>query len=65
MQKIFYMLLLKKDITKKEQIDKNKIKLDASKYNSKKYKFKEISDIIICIKESKLEYLSKFYYLIF
>ena len=40
---IFYILLLKKDIIKKKQIDKNNIiKLDVGNINKKNYKIKTI-----------------------
>ena len=58
---IFHILLLKKNTTKKEWIEKV-LKLDANN-NSKKYKVEAIKDNAVYIKESK-NYFPNFYYII-
>ena len=47
------MLPLKQDTTRKEQINKNAIKLDSSKNNSKKYRIKTIYDNAVYRKKLK------------
>ena len=55
--------MLKQDITKKEQIDKNVIEFEAG--NEKKYKMERIWNNVDYAKELTASYLSSFYYLIF
>lgn len=57
------MLLLKQNITRKGQIDKNAIKLDTSNDN-KKYKVKAIYNKVIYAKKLKSKHLSGLYYLV-
>lgn len=54
---VFYVLLLKQDITKNEQEDKITLQLEFNKsYNNKKYKVERIYDNIVFTKESKSGY---------
>lgn len=61
---MFYVLLLKQDITKMRQIDKNAIKLDANG-NNKEYKVKAIWDSAVYLNKLAKDHLLKFYCLIF
>ena len=61
---IFYILLLKQNITKKKQVDKNNSKLNTSS-NNVKYKRKAIWNNTVYTKESKSDYLQELYYLVF
>lgn len=56
------MLLLKQDITKKEQVDENAIKLDADDNDSKKNKVEAICNNMIYTKKLAV-YLLGLYYL--
>ena len=56
------MLLLKKDITKKRQVDKKITKLNLN--NNKKYKIKVIWNSVIYTKKSVLSHLPELYYLV-
>ena len=58
------MLLLKKNIIKKRQRDKNVIKLNTSKNNSSEYKVKAICDIAVYIRKLA-GHLIDVYYLVF
>lgn len=62
---MFYLLMLKQDITKKWQIDNNiAIQLKFEVNNNKKYSIKAIQNNIIYEKEFKAGHFSKLYYLI-
>ena len=58
------MSLLKQNTIKKEQIDKNAIKLNTGNYKNRKYKIKAICKSLIYAKKSKSGYLARFYYFI-
>lgn len=62
---MFYVLLLKLDITKKRQIDENKkvIKSDINN-NNKEYKVEAIWNTAIYVNKSAKIYISRFSYLI-
>lgn len=59
--------MLEQDNIKKLQIDENvrKIKFGVSNNNNEKYKVKTIKNSAVYIKELELNYLPKFYYLVY
>ena len=59
------MLLLEQDTPKKERIDENVTKLDASNNESEKYKLETIFYNAVYEKKSKSGYLPRLYYLVF
>lgn len=61
---IFYIWLLKKNTTKKKQVDENGINLNAGN-NIKIDKIERIWNNIVYIKESKSGYLLRYYSLVF
>ena len=61
--KVFYILLLEQDITKKRQIDKNATELDAGN-DSKKYKIEAIYKSAIYARKSA-GHLLELYHLVF
>lgn len=61
------MSLLKQNITKKRQVDKNtttKLKFEAGN-NNEEYKVEKICNNVVFRKESNAGYLPRLYYLIF
>lgn len=59
------MLLLKQDITRKEQIDQNNAtKLDAGEDKDRKYKLEVILNSAVYIRKSKSGYLLGIYHLV-
>ena len=60
----FHLLLLEKDNTKKERVDKNITKLDVGDNNSVKYKVEAIWDSVVYVRKLKSSHLPDFYYLI-
>ena len=66
MHNVFYISLLKQNITRKRQIDENDMaKLDANNNEGGKYKVKAIWDSAVYAKELELNYLLRLYYLVF
>ena len=63
---VFHVLLLEQDITRKRRIDKEvrQIEFDAGDDKSGKYEVQAIRDSAIYVRESKLGYISGFYYLV-
>lgn len=59
---MFHVLLLKKDIIKKNQIDKNIPRFDFG--NNKEYKVRKILNSMIYIIELAVKSLSRLYYII-
>lgn len=59
----FYVLLLKQDNNKKEQVDKVTSQLEfKSNNNGKEYEIKAIWDSVVYAKKSEIGYLPGFYY---
>ena len=57
---VFHMSLLKKDITRKEQVDKKILKLDSRNKDNQEYKVEAIRDSTVYAKELE-SHLSGFY----
>ena len=60
---IFYVLLLEQNITRKKRI-KKVLELNIGKEDSKEYKVKTIQKSAVYTNKSKLNHLSRLYYLI-
>ena len=58
------MALVEQDITKKEQVDKNAIKLDVGNDNNGEYKMKAICNNVVYIKKSELDNILELHHLI-
>ena len=63
---IFYIRLLKKDVTRKKWLKENNLaELDIRNNKGGKYKINTIWDSAVYRKNSKSDYFPKFYYMIF